>query len=248
MFRLTKLIIVFLWLYTLASCNGIDVNALKEEQNVKNQAKINEARQLVDKGELQLARLKIDSIFLYNPSIRSDSGLVKMSQTVDSLFKIRKDKVINSLMPKIRKTSDDMRGLNFYEDATSPKFVNYNGFFAYISEDVKSKSYTLFLKIQYTAEDWLFIQKYTVKTDDDIFDIIPVRQMLTDHDGGEIWEVYNESVDALTLKRIKQISESKTAKIRHEGREYYKDRIISEKEKQALKRILDLYSAFKGEI
>ncbi len=35
----------------------------------------------------------------------------------------------------MRKSYDDMNGITWYYDKTSPKYTNYNGFYAYIGKE-----------------------------------------------------------------------------------------------------------------
>lgn len=63
---------------------------------------------------------------------------------------------------------------------------------------------------------------------------------------GDIWEWYDTEMDNRLYEIIKDVINSKVAKIRHNGKQYYKDRTISVKEKQGLQNILDAYEALGG--
>ena len=79
---------------------------------------------------------------------------------------------------KMRVSIDDINNITWYYDKTSPRFSNYNGLYAYIGKSEGSKPW-LRLVIQYAADDWLFIEKYTIKVDDQTF-------YITENSYGEI--------------------------------------------------------------
>lgn len=68
----------------------------------------------------------------------------------------------------------------------------------------------------------------------------------TDNGGGGIWEWLDRSVGSHEYQIIKAVADAKDAKIRFVGRQYHKDRVITMREKQALKNVLDAYEALGG--
>jgi hypothetical protein len=156
----------------------------------------------------------------------------------------KKDRIAfasKKLSPLI-KNCDDFKKLCFYRHKNNSKYRNSNDFGIYIGES--ENDYYLRLKIQYFAEDWLFVNSVQVKADTSVFEI-PVEAFETDHDGGEIWEWSDTEVDTYLLSILETISQAKTVKIRFNGRQYYKERILSPAKIKALKEVLSIYNSIK---
>jgi hypothetical protein len=128
---------------------------------------------------------------------------------------------------------DEMRGLTFYSSKDTPEswFSNWIGIYI-----VESKGeYLLRLEINYTAEDWLFINQYIVKADEQIFRIAaPYEDVKRDYAGGSIFERYDHLLSSSELKMIEAVVESKEAVIRYNGDTYYTERKVSDTEKKAM--------------
>lgn len=100
-------------------------------------------------------------------------------------------------------------------------------------------------KFYYTADDWLFINKVLVKTDDDkkVFDNLAFSR---DHSGGIIWEWRDTSATEDDIELIERIISSDEADVRFYGKQYYRDRNISPEQKQRLKNMLEVYEMLKN--
>jgi len=148
---------------------------------------------------------------------------------------------------KMRKKTDEMNGISWYHDKTSPRYTNQNGFFAYIGKKENSSPW-LRLTIQYAADDWLFIEKYIIKVDEVTYTITEEKygEIETDNGNGGIWEWLDRAVDQNEMKIIKAVANGKDVKIRYVGKQYYKDRTITSSQKRALRNVLDAYEALGG--
>ncbi len=69
-----------------------------------------------------------------------------------------------------------------------------------------------------------------------------------DNGSGGIWEWLDRSVSASEYEIVKAVANSKSAKLRYNGKGYYKDKKITYKEKVALKNILNAYEALGGKL
>lgn len=177
----------------------------------------------------------------------SDAGVVSVPEVVDSTEIKAKVAKVEKLKKAMRKEVDDMREVAFYYDASTTKYNDRNSLHAYIGED-KNGNHWLRLRIQYAADDWLFIQSYKIKSDSTFFEIVPTDRVNTDNSGGRIWETYDVSMTSDTYKMMKSVSESKEAKIRCNGKQYYDDRKITPAEKKAIRNVLELYDLLDGSI
>ena len=142
---------------------------------------------------------------------------------------------------KLRKESDEFNPdpVWYYGKRTS-KYRNRNDIYMYLAK-FKSGLVKPRLVIQYTADDWLFIESYEILTDNNKYEIKLSRSADRDNNGGKIWEWADlEWADRYALI-LNDIADSQTAKIRHNGRKYYKDRTITNREKQANKDVMTVY-------
>lgn len=140
-----------------------------------------------------------------------------------------------------------MREITWYYDKTTTQYADVNSFHLYMGK-TKDRNPFLRLKIQYSADDWLFIESYMLKVDGKTYNISEdsYGEIKTDNGSGEIWEWLDRYVSASEYEIVKAVANSKSAKLRHNGKDYYKDRTITYKEKVALKNILNAYEALGG--
>jgi hypothetical protein len=156
-----------------------------------------------------------------------------------------KSAAFKSAVSQMRITKDTVKGITWYEDKSSPRYLNSNGFFLYTGT---SKGYkpSLRLKIQFYGDDWLFIEKYFFNVDGKTDSIDPgYGDIETDNDT-KVWEWFDTSPNESEVSLIKSIIKSKKAVMRLEGSKYYKDVVISSAQKAALKRVLAVYTGLGG--
>jgi hypothetical protein len=145
-------------------------------------------------------------------------------------------------LSKMSKKVDTIEHITWYRDRSSPKYTNHNAFFLYIGEQEFGPF--LRLRLQYTADDWLFIQSFMVVADGRRFDYDPV-DFKRDHDS-EIWEWYDENATGRDLEMVKAVIASHNAVVRYIGQYYKRDRTITAAEKAALRNVLDAYKVLGG--
>lgn len=168
--------------------------------------------------------LKFGSLFEYAKKEGWDKLANKDFENVESSLKVKGDEFSNSVV---------------YRHPSSPKFINYNGFFLYYTKsNENSKEATLFLRTQYRADDWLFCESAKVSIDGDVYTTNFI-DWERDNDGGYIFEWSTEKNPSFNL--LIKILNSKTAKIRFNGDKYYDDRSITNEQKNALKQVVKSY-------
>jgi len=80
-----------------------------------------------------------------------------------------------------------------------------------------------------------------------IFNIyIPKKVESDSGDGGMIWEWFDDEVDENLKEIMKAIAESKTAKIKLVGRQYFDVKTITTKQKASIRQTLELYKLQGG--
>jgi len=142
----------------------------------------------------------------------------------------------NVLLSKLVVEYDDVRKISFYYDKTSNRNYDTNDVMLYISQR-DGGAPQFHLKIHYTSDDWLFIKRYYFVTDGKTSQLVPGK-VERDNGSGAIWEWSDAGVDSNVLEIINDIISSKEAKIRYDGTQYYDDRVITNREKTALKNVL----------
>lgn len=147
---------------------------------------------------------------------------------------------------KMRKEYDEITERTFYTDKTSAKFVNSNSFHIYFGTQEGSSPW-LRLAIRYTGDDWVFMDSYTIKADDESFTVSPsYGEIQRDNGYSGVWEYYDGSVSKYEIDMIKAIISSKKTIIRHQGDQFHHDRTVTAAEKKALQNVLDAYKAMGG--
>lgn len=236
------------------------VNDLKKEiDEIKNGADrmLAGAKDSLTKGALGNAKNKLNALLKKHPGSK-EAGIAKtlISQIeekerkkieAEQLEKKRKqaaeEKRLAQALSKMRKSVDEVKSITWYYDKTSPYYANENNFFLYIGKEANSS--WLRLRIQYEAENWLFIEKYTLKVDDKTYTIYPNSDEIIRDNNTRIWEWADVSPSESDISMIRAIIKSKKTIIRHEGNTYYDDRTITKKEKAALQNVLDAYDALQ---
>ncbi len=205
-----------------------------------------ELQSLLDKHAGSIQAIEAEQLILVADSGITEEKLVLEKAKLEK-EKAEKDRLANSTK-KMRIKFDDMNNMTWYYDKSSPQYVNYNGFYAYIGQSKGSKPW-LRLAIQYASDDWLFIEKYIIKVDGQTYTISEdsYGEIKTDNGSGGIWEWIDRKVGSSEYEIIKAVANGKDLKIRFEGKDYYKDKTITVKQKTALRNVLDAYEALGGD-
>lgn len=160
--------------------------------------------------------------------------------------KVQLKKRLEISLNNMTKKYDDIEEITWYQDKTSPKFANRNGVYLYFGDKKEAVPWLRF-KIQYTADNWLFVENYIFKVDGSTYKYTP-NEVKHDNGSGDIWEWSDENVNKEIYTIIQAIINSKSCKIRYEGDKYHKDRDISYTEKMAIKNVLNAFVAKGGSL
>jgi hypothetical protein len=146
-------------------------------------------------------------------------------------------------LSKMRTSVDKIEGVTWYRDRSTPRFTNYNSFHLYLGKQSHGEPWLRF-RVQYNADDWLFIEPFVVVADGQRFEYDPAE--FARDSSSEIWEWYDETASPRDLAMIRAVISSKEAVIRFNGKQYRKDRSITASEKRALQNVLDAYQVLGG--
>jgi S1-C subfamily serine protease len=144
----------------------------------------------------------------------------------------------------LSKEMDEFTEVSTYRHPRSPtRPSSKSELFAYIS--VKESVPTLKLQIQYVANDWLFMRKFLIKTDNGTFELA-VHKRYKDNSGGKIWEWCRTIVGNKEKEVLEAIVKSNKVTLRHEGSTYYKDRELTRDEILRLQTVMLSYEIMKS--
>lgn len=171
--------------------------------------------------------------------IKKDSIQIVQEQkekAIQDSLNVIKQNEIEKLLATFNKKTDDFTGTTFYRDKRAPNSNKNNFIFPYLVYE--QETYFLRMRFQYTANNWLFIQKVLIKTDDNDYTISGNFER---DNHSEIWEWYDISPNIHQINMLRDIALSDVAKVRYEGRQYHKDRTITDKEKDIIKKTLEIF-------
>lgn len=158
--------------------------------------------------------------------------------------KVEKEHKLAKALANMSKKIDEIQDVVFYMHKAAPKFVNSRSFIKPYIVAHKSGGATLRLENTYVSDEWLFIESYLIKADDSNYDL-PGGYSEVERDNGYsgIWEWTDEVASGENIAMLKAIASSKKATIRYVGKQYYKDRAITDSEKRIIKEVLLAYEA-----
>lgn len=189
--------------------------------------------------------------------------------------KIRKEKKIKQLdsLYQIVKQSEKNIKLKYDDMGDEVKIIKSKSYKYYSNVSQLTLSLQtypnslplIFLRINYSDDDWLFINKYLIKTDSTkytffkkdgeynsevlsggkIKETISINITPYDEYKGMVMlsnETYNKNVEKYNL--IKEIINSQKPKIRYNGKQYYSDRVMWKGEKNGLKEVINYYENY----
>lgn len=200
-----------------------------------------------DKEKKQTAKVRIEEQRLFRDSIarKESKGKGVEQQQRDSLYRVEYEKVLKELKPYFTFKKDEFSSNDqqWVTPKDAPVHVNHNGIYCYF-QVVDGKASNFRLKIQYAADDWLFIQYYIFSIDDIVFEYRP-DNIENDNDSS-IWEWSDNQITTKNSSLINALAMAKKAKIKLEGRQYYKVKDITSVQLKSIQRTLKLFRAMGG--
>jgi len=139
---------------------------------------------------------------------------------------------------------DEVEGSVFLRNKTFPVYTNSRScIYPYIGKSGSRK--WLRVQIQYTSDDWLFVERLVFSIDGEkIVKNFNHFDWQRDNGSGDIWEWVDLSADLDMETLLEKIANSKKTILRFEGRQYYKDLTISASDKKAILETMEYYKIF----
>ncbi len=145
----------------------------------------------------------------------------------------------------INKDEFSLDHVSWYIPKSAPKYVDRNGIYCYFHSK-SGVAENLRLRVQYTADDWLFFNKIMFSIDGKAYEYKP-KNIERDHGKGGVWEWTDEHV-FLQRDIIRALANAKQAKMKFVGDQYHDVKIISKKQLKDIKRTLELFEAMGGDM
>lgn len=126
-----------------------------------------------------------------------------------------------AFLPKLKAEKDEMKDVTFYTHKKDPTLRNHVA--VYIVKP-KSGDPGLRIKFFYTGEDWLFVERFIVKADEQKFELNAGHfGVERDNAAGRVWEWVDIPVKQTEHQMLNAITTAKTVTVRFEGKQYYRD-------------------------
>lgn len=159
--------------------------------------------------------------------------------------KINTDSVVKVFRPDFIFKKDEFENITWVEPKNKPNYTNVNKIFCYFQLNDENAS-NFRLRIQYTADDWLFINKITFNIDGDR-NIIYIPQKMERDNNSTIWEWCDDQIGNKYEFLISAIANAKKVRVKYDGQQYYNTRTLSSTEIKYIKKTYDFYLALGGE-
>jgi hypothetical protein len=197
---------------------------------------LDSAKQKADKGDLATA---ISTLSALERFFGADPRIEKPLSSYQKIDAAKKAQARSRALSGMSKTTDEFSGTVFYQDRSSPRYRNTNGFYIYFGASGDTTQ-GLRLVVSYYDDSWLFINNARVNVDGKIYTIYSSKWERDNN--SSIWEWSDEILSDRDM--IEAIIKSRNASIRFDGSQYYDTRTISAGQKAALKNVLKAYDNF----
>lgn len=199
-----------------------------------------------------LITLLILTISCQNRSVSSTSDVEFVdTMAVDTAAPVKEKGTIDSAKIKelkkffrYKKDEFDENKITWITPLSVPKFVNRNALYCYFGKN-ETNVLDLRFRLQYYADDWLFIENCEFLIDGKPFKYIPTN-LEKDNGDAKIWEWFDDAVDYTNKDIVEALSNAKTAKVKINGSHYFEIVKISPSQILNIKRAYDLYIASGG--
>lgn len=151
---------------------------------------------------------------------------------------------------KMKKKYDVSNSVTWYSDKSSTLSGTKNFLHTYIGKKEKRKPWMGISVNHFSKEEWLFIKQIVITADGKTYTIEeenPGEFKASETEGG-MREWFDRVLKEKDFEMIKQVAESKSAKLQLIGKTTTKERTISLAEKKAIKNVLNAFEALGGSL
>lgn len=170
---------------------------------------------------------------------------VKKQEEANAAARAAKQAEIKNALAGFSKKHDEVQGVTFYF-APGVRMNSTNTYFGlYLAVPDDSDVAGLRWKFQYGGDDWLFVESLILNVDGKSMPAMtfPYGAIDRDNGSGDVWEWHDESVESSSVPLFLQLALAKKVIVRFEGKQYYKDHILTTTEKTGMLKIINAYMA-----
>ncbi len=167
----------------------------------------------------------------------------KVDQEAQAKAKAEADAKTKAVLSKMGSDYDDIKKTTTYYDKGFPPSYWQSVVMLLIDKPDNGQP-TLWMKVTYHGDDWLFVNKYIFNIDGVNYNYIPLS--VSRDNNSTVWETSVTLVGDDEMKIINAVLAGTKTKMRYEGDKYYKDRDITAAEKTAMQNVLATYAALKN--
>lgn len=179
----------------------------------------------------------------FDSRYKNDTALEAQTRAKLKASAERKDSLLAAWKSRYRYEYDEFNKLKFYTPNQAPYYINVNFIYPYIAI-TSSGQISIRTKFLYSSKRWLFIRQVKI-----LYGTNPVDynfKFKEDNNSDGIWEYADVNEDEYPISDLELLS-GKNTKIRYDGSQYYDDRVITNLEKQIIKKVLYDYHLYKGD-
>jgi len=204
--------------------------------------------QVIREAEVYPDLVTAEQLQLFDSHLKKVESQIAILEEQARKKQREKEQRINSLKAKVRKKYNEFDEITWYTHSNIPKYANIRSYISVYFQVSSKSGYARNLRVKnlYTADDWLFIESYTIKTDHHTYSINKGQWGVERDNYTDIWEWYDDPVDAETKEMLLDISNSKKVMIRYIGSQYHKDRTLKSSEKKAIGEMLELFELMQS--
>lgn len=158
--------------------------------------------------------------------------------------KARQEERKSSLISSMKVTKDDFKECTFYEPSRMPYYNNVRScVLPYIGQNSNGHKWIV-IRYDYAGDEWVFFTKVTILTDEGRYEKeVEYFDRTTGVGGGMVGELYDDvNTTSADIKMLEDMASSANVRVRFEGSDYYRDITIGDKDKTAIKDVLELYN------
>jgi hypothetical protein len=177
----------------------------------------------------------------------NEVGDASTSPSPDEVEPTKSPEEIKQALSGLRERKDEVREISFFYAQSASEYVDENDAYVYFSKSKDGVISNPRFKIQYAGDDWIFIDKYTINADGEIFEINPeYSEVVRDNNSNGVWEYYETYIDKDTIDMVRKIANAEKVIIRSSGESRHYDMTLSKQQKQAMQKVLKAYEDAGG--
>lgn len=184
----------------------------------------------------------------------SQSNNLEQKKIEEAKNQAIKQEKLEIALKKVKTEKDDVKGIIWYKGLTGED-VDYNGIIPYIGTKVNQTGNTEYKNTWmrfyaiYSGKDWVFVEKIYLKTDKTTHVVnVGHQDRNTKVYRGGVAEWVDFSVDKKLYDILEDVSNSENVTMRFEGKNEYRDKVITKAEKENIRNILDIFNGFDGKL